>query len=78
MADHPDVHADGLSVNVNPLGITLSFTRTTPAVPNVSKAPRVEVVATVRIARPVAEGVRDVLTKALEGASDQGTQTLTH
>lgn len=78
MADHPDVYADGLSVNVNPLGITLSFTRTAPAVPNVSEAASVELVARVRLAKPVAEGVRDILTKALATSGDQGTETLTH
>ena len=78
MADHPDVYADGLSVSVNPLGVTLSFTRTAPAVPKVSETANVELVVRVRLARTVAEGVRDVMAKALEAGADQGTQTLTH
>ena len=74
MADHPDVYADGITITINPLGVTLSFTRTSPAVPNVVETAQTEIAATIRLARPVAEGVRDLLQQAL---SQEGTQTKT-
>ena len=74
MADHPDVYADGVTITINPVGVAITFTRTTPAVPNVTDSAGTEIAATIRLARPVAEGVRDLLQQAL---SQDVTQTRT-
>jgi hypothetical protein len=78
MADHPDVYADGITITVNPAGITLSFTRSEPATPGVSKTAGVEIAARVRLARPMAEGLRDLLQRALATQPGASEQTITH
>jgi hypothetical protein len=77
MADYPDVYADGLTVTINPAGVALTFTRTDPAVPGISEGVTLVASARVRMSRPVAEAVRDLLNRALS-ESDQTTQTITH
>jgi hypothetical protein len=76
MTDYPDVYADGLTITVSPIGVVFTFTRTDPAIPNVSESEQVVAVSRIRLARPVAEAVRDLLTQSLSG--QQGTQTVTH
>lgn len=78
MADHPDVYADGLTINVNPLGITVTFTRLNPATPGVHESVERVIACRVRMARPIAEGLRDTLAKALQAKAKQGEQTLSH
>ena len=77
MADHPDVYADGLTITINPAGVALTFTRTDPAVPGVSEEVTLEVACRVRMSRPTAEGVRELLVRALT-ESEKSTQTITH
>ncbi len=71
MADHPDVHADGITITANDAEVILSFTRTDPAVPGVSDTVERVIVARVRMARPIAEAVRGVLTQALAHKGQQ-------
>lgn len=78
MADHPDVYADGLTITINPAGITLSFTRSEPATPGVSETATIEVAARVRLSRPMAEGLRDLLQQALATQPGTTEQTITH
>jgi hypothetical protein len=78
MADHPDVYADGITITVNPAGITLSFTRSEPATPGVSDAATIEIAARVRLARPMAEGLRDLLQRALATQPGTSEETITH
>jgi hypothetical protein len=78
MANHPDVYADGLTITVNPAGITVSFTRSEPATPGVTEMASVEIAARVRLARPVAEALRDLLQRALAAQPDTPEQTITH
>ena len=78
MADHPDVYADGMTITVNPAGITLSFTRSEPATPGVSETARIEIAARVRLARPMAEGLRDLLQRALATQPGTSDETITH
>jgi hypothetical protein len=78
MADHPDVYADGITITVNPAGITLSFTRSEPATPGVSETASIEIAARVRLGRPMAEGLRDLLQRALATQPGTSEQTITH
>lgn len=76
MADYPDVFTDGMTVTVNPVGITLTFTRSEPAIPNVNDTARDEPICRVRCSREFAVMLRDTLTQALAG--QPGTQTVSH
>jgi hypothetical protein len=78
MANHPDVYADGVTITVNPAGITLSFTRSEPATPGVTEMASVEIAARVRLARPMGEALRDLLQRALAAQPDTPEQTITH
>jgi hypothetical protein len=78
MANHPDVYADGVTITVNPAGITLSFTRSEPATPGVTEMASVEIAARVRLARPMGEALRDLLQRALAAQPDTSEQTITH
>jgi hypothetical protein len=77
MADHPDVYADGLTASASPIGVTLTFTRTEPAVPRVAESEQVVIACRIHLARPMAQAVRDLLTRVLEGKKE-GTETVTH
>jgi hypothetical protein len=77
MADHPDVYADGLTVTASPVAITLTFTRVEPKVPSVAEADQVVIACRVHLARPVAEGVRDLLDRVMKG-DQEATQTVVH
>jgi len=78
MADHPDVYADGITITVNPAGFTISFTRSEPATPGVTETASVEIVARVRLARPMAEALRNLLEQALAAQPGKAEQTITH
>jgi len=77
MPNHPDVYADGLTITINPAGVTLSFTRSEPATPGVTETATVEVAARIRLARPMAEALRDLLQRAL-AAKPGEEQTISH
>ena len=77
MTDHPDVYADGLTITSSPLGVTLSFTRSEPETPGVTDTAHVVIACRVRLPRPIAEGLRDMLAQALD-ARQPGSQTVSH
>lgn len=64
MADYPDVFADGFSIAANPLGVTLTLTRSDPTgEPGVHEEPN-SIVARVRLSPGMAAQLGGALTQA--------------
>jgi hypothetical protein len=77
VAEYPDVYADGLTITMSPVGITLTFARSEPAIPGMHETASQEPVARIRCSREFAQGIRDLLGQAL-AAPAGGSQTITH
>lgn len=71
MADHQDVYADGISVTINPISITLTFTRQDPKIPGISEGGQT-IVARVRMHPGVGQGVVETINQAIEMQKKQG------
>ncbi|MDP9251195.1 MAG: hypothetical protein M3O78_07480 [Chloroflexota bacterium] len=64
MAEYPDVFADGFSISANPLGVTVTLTRSDPTgEPGMHEEPK-SIVARVRLSPGMAAGLGSALSQA--------------
>ena len=70
-------YVDNFSITLTPLGVTLTFLRSAPAVADVSEATE-EIVARVRFSPEGIKGLTEFLAGALAQATQAGATTIKH